>query len=768
MTGAEFVHELAGCTPVPLAGYLKGLGVLRLVAEQADPGARGCWRNECFHLTTRLSEEALTAFFLNDYQPSPIVAPWNSGSGFFDGDNRDGFTPLAESPAPRFVPMRRAIALCAEAVAARPADDTKEAFVARLRASLPDDALAWIDAALALAPDRLLFPPLLGTGGNDGRLDFTNNFMRRLVKNGTPFGLFDAQTGAARPDAARLLPSALFGLPVDGLSDAAVGQFAPGAAGGPNATAGFEGAPVLNPWDFVLTIEGALLFAGALTRRNEGARATGASFPFTVAAVGAGWGGVGVEDEADARAEFWAPLWSQPATAAETGRFLSEGRAVLNGRTAGDGLEFARAAAALGVARGVTEFQRYGFVMRAGKAYLATPLGRRAVLDRPSDTASLIANLEAGRWLDRVRRLRGAKESARARNLARRLDDALFALAEAQAGPLEVQAALMAVGALARHLATAPKAWETVQPPPPLSRSWLRLADDESVEFRVAAALAGLGHPWLEPAVAGDDGSRPVPVLPMAAHLAPLDPSRPVTRGAAWFDEKRRPPGTRDGRLEAVWGDGGLVRNLVAVLERRLLDRSGREEGVADPLGFAAGARLSDVLAFIEGGPAFDDARCAALLAGLAWAKPRRLPARGGGVETNPLPLAYAALKPLFTPADRLRAELTVGKRTLRLLREDAVLPVPPGLLARLLRDVGGATRQALLRLHASGIGSPFLDSRPGVAGLAASLAVGGLDPPRLAAALLIPLDDIGLGRVVGRVRLPSADEPDTETDHAA
>jgi CRISPR-associated protein Csx17 len=28
---------LAGCTPTPLANYLKALGVFRLVAEQKDP-----------------------------------------------------------------------------------------------------------------------------------------------------------------------------------------------------------------------------------------------------------------------------------------------------------------------------------------------------------------------------------------------------------------------------------------------------------------------------------------------------------------------------------------------------------------------------------------------------------------------------------------------------------------------------------------------------------------------------------------------------------
>jgi CRISPR-associated protein Csx17 len=53
---------LDGCAPVPLAGYLKALGVFRLVAEQADKEARGFWRNERFVLRTRLSKDALVRF----------------------------------------------------------------------------------------------------------------------------------------------------------------------------------------------------------------------------------------------------------------------------------------------------------------------------------------------------------------------------------------------------------------------------------------------------------------------------------------------------------------------------------------------------------------------------------------------------------------------------------------------------------------------------------------------------------------------------------
>jgi CRISPR-associated protein Csx17 len=49
------LHIPEGCSPAPLALYLKALGVLRLVGEQADPQARGWWEGEHFCLLTGLS-----------------------------------------------------------------------------------------------------------------------------------------------------------------------------------------------------------------------------------------------------------------------------------------------------------------------------------------------------------------------------------------------------------------------------------------------------------------------------------------------------------------------------------------------------------------------------------------------------------------------------------------------------------------------------------------------------------------------------------------
>src|SRR5690606_26587343 len=103
------VHDLAGCTPEPLAGYLKALGVLRLVAAQRDPRARGWWRGDTFTLATELEPEALVAFFLREYSPTPLIAPWNGGSGFYPKDKKTGIDAIASSKAERFRAYRDAI-----------------------------------------------------------------------------------------------------------------------------------------------------------------------------------------------------------------------------------------------------------------------------------------------------------------------------------------------------------------------------------------------------------------------------------------------------------------------------------------------------------------------------------------------------------------------------------------------------------------------------------------------------------------------------------
>jgi CRISPR-associated endonuclease/helicase Cas3 len=88
---------LKGCTTEPMAGYLKALAVFRLVSEQADSHARCWWAGNAFCLESKFDPDALSRFFLDEYLPTPIVAPWNGGSGFVEGDRRIGLDAILAS-----------------------------------------------------------------------------------------------------------------------------------------------------------------------------------------------------------------------------------------------------------------------------------------------------------------------------------------------------------------------------------------------------------------------------------------------------------------------------------------------------------------------------------------------------------------------------------------------------------------------------------------------------------------------------------------------
>lgn len=736
---------LAGCSPTPLASYLKALGLLRLIASPtssvsgtaADSEVRGWWEDECFHVHTGLDTEALTRFFLEDYAPSPIIAPWNRGSRFYPGDTKKGLKPFANSNvAPRFSLIAATVKAALQEIQRQglkecPKDSDKARFVAGLRGRLSDVALDWLDAALVLSGDgdRLNFPQLLGTGGNDGNLEFTDNFMQRLAS------IFDIATGKPKEDAARLLRTALFADGTWAFHNVAIGQFAPGAAGGPNASTGYEADSNVNPWDFVLALEGSIMFAGAATRRHQGSPDLGASFPFTVRPTGAGWGGVSDSDEENTRAEFWAPLWDQPAGHRELEGLLKEGRAVLNGKTARDGLDFARAAASLGTSRGVSGFARYGFVMRSGRAYLAAPLGTLNVGSRTSEGVELIGDLDAGGWLSRIRRLAREKgASARARTAVKQLEDALFGMSEAHVSPRSVQGALSALGDLVGWLRDSRDAPGKISPPPRLSYRWVRMADDGTPEYRVAVALASLGwssdeNPRQDAPAEGEapstdtveDTTVPKKRIALAAHFAPLDAETISKRRRGWDAQNQ---------TRVVWGTGDLESNLIALLQRRLIDVA-----IDAPLEADVSAQLADIAAFIEGD--FDDVRCARLLAGLVWAQPARL--RFAKHALRPVvPFAYAALKPIFAPAVSLKALEEKG-----LVPPNCKLPIPPGLVSRLRSgQVEEAVHMALTRAHASGITCSFAGRK-----ISQKAQMG----RRLAAALLIPLDEYGLKTLIER-----------------
>ena len=802
---------LGGCEPTPLASYLKAIGVLRLISLDtnhvnkfaADPEARGWWENSKFHLSTRLNREDLYEFFLRKYSPTPIIGAWNGRAGFLEGDasTRTGADLMLEIQASetcRLVNMRRTVdalrknkelskfdGLRAKEKRLRQevkklsgskkeakeqelksvvneSKKTKSFLLQNLRSTTDSEHLHYIDACYMLSKDGHV-APLLGSGGNDGSRDLGVNFAECLRN------LFDFVTGIPTDQGRGEIEPALFGTNSRLERRGSIGQYGLGQ-GGPNATTGYAGQGRINSWDLVFTLEGVVAFAGAATRRYPGALESGASFPFTVREmVGAGWGGVEATDEDDARAEFWAPLWPRPARFVEIKALFSEGRAVLNGRTARSGLDFARAASSLGANRGFNEFIRYGLLKRVGKSYLATPLGRYS--STPSRTAALVADLDDGGWLDRIQRAElQDREPASARQAIKRFKDALFDLADESIPATKIQRTMIALGEICGWLAVSKKGREKIGPPPVLSKGWIRLADDASPEFRIAVALAGIGlklpsrrdKPALEnssadqaePSAGTVAQSTPItrPAPPMASHFARIDEasffeSLQGRRRRAWCDQESSP--------SVVWGAGGLVTNMISVLERRLVE--GKIRGLDDkPFEGATYARFSDVGAFLSGD--FDDARCASLLRGLIWARPAPPSANPPFSEpscrlSTLIPFAYAALKPIFTPDHTLR---NIGA-----LSETARLPIPNGLIAR-LRAAGGSRRghatnlavgEALARARGSGLPSPFGFGQPAGfrAGDANSCIGAGLRADRLAASLLIPISERATKSLVER-----------------
>jgi CRISPR-associated protein Csx17 len=97
--------------------------------------------------------------------------------------------------------------------------------------------------------------------------------------------------------------------------------------GGANAESGFGSDSVVNPWDFILNIEGSLLFAATSVKRLQDTGPGVLSYPFSVRSSGVGYGSAAQTDEITSRAEIWVPIWSRPTGVREIKALMSEGRA---------------------------------------------------------------------------------------------------------------------------------------------------------------------------------------------------------------------------------------------------------------------------------------------------------------------------------------------------------------------------------------------------------------------------------------------------------
>ncbi len=784
------LHHLEGCSPDPLAHYLKGLGILRLIVEQrADCQARVWWQDEHFCLLSKLTRDDLEKFFLERYEPTPLLSPWNKGCGLFTA-NDPGLAPLENSKAARFGRFRDGVAesrrlldaleqsdaviraikartktnkafqseqqrqllassdtfrSCLEllreqaaraelspaqsdeirteiatitAITAKSTKPPTKAEADRLKESpgykrllaaadrrfkslkvtlIPDcrrtwrgGHAEWLAAAVVLDEQgNAEWPSLLGTGGNDGRLDFTNNFMQRLGE------LFDLAStdGGPSTEARELLANSLWAEPSNKFTITSIGQYQPGAAGGANSTTGPVGDSRINPWDFVLMMEGSLLFSARATRCLDPNAQSRASAPFAVRSHAAGFASTGAEKAQ--RGEQWMPLWARPAALTEVVALFGEARVQLNRQTAHRPIDVARAISRLGVARGIDAFTRYGYLERNGQSTLAVPLGRVNVRQHPH--AHLIDDLAS--WLDRLqRRARDKHAPARLVQAERRLADAVFAALTHDSSPDRWQAVLRAAAAV-EALQSRGTAIEA-GPIPPLRLEWISAVGD-TPEVRLALALGS--------AAAGySSGGHPIDSI--RHHWLPLEP------GARRFK-------VADGRLardsRVVMSGRDLLADCAAVVERRLIEAGARGERRL-PLVAATGcsARLDD-LAFMLSGridldKLMDLGRAFMAIKRDARRWPGHRPA--GNFSSEQPEEAWLALRLACLPWP---------------LSKSVNIPTEPGIVRRLLAgDSAGAIGMALARLRSAGVRPPL---QAGVTDL--------LTARLWAAALVFPID---------------------------
>ncbi len=712
---------LVGLTPHSLSGYLSAVGLFRVMADQLDADVNASWVRDEFVVAGPTLDEIID-FLVERYSPTPVFSPWNKeGDPTQNKTTDDQLRRLLDSPDPRFDRYRDTVSAWRPLVESPAWNNLDKAGrLALWRGCAPDDALWWLDAAVAVSTTDAAFPPLLGSGGNDGRLEFSRLLHGELIR------LFI--DGRQSKHAAGWLSAFLTAQPGPALVESTLGMFDADAAGTPNSAPQGSAPSATNPWAIALTFEGLMGFGSSIASRTGSAQQQLLGAPFMVRPSKLGDDSSQAED---GRGEFWAPMWDHGVRWPELRRTIAEGRLSWNGRQAASSVDAARAVANLGSDRGISSFVRYQLVKRNGLSFVATPSGRIKV--RPVQGVADLASID--RWVRDARRAPGAAV-ARA---ARHLDRCLIAVTTDDSAPA-FQELLLAIVDLERSAGASISGRDTATPFRTLADgrprldllAWRSLVDDGSAECRLAFALASLRD--------AHDADMPFPSMALAVRGLTGTRSNPQ-----WPIREAH----RDHAALAARRAG--TDALVEVLRRRL--QASDQVVAVDPAatrrpGYDYGdhARLDDVLALLDGGA--DAERAIRLAQGFALLDTQR---------TGPPSAAPAPPTPM--PTDRPRA----GSQAARPVTPDAwFAAVRLCLLGRerawpadapLARRTWG---RALQSGQLDGVGTDALAAlrRRALTSLRRAHSPDA-DPPALAVALLVRLNGRDRARLLAAIAYP-------------
>ena len=445
---------------------------------------------------------------------------------------------------------------------------SKSTIVNKCRDNLSDRYIEWLDSSILVNSDNdVVFPPIAGTGGNEGRLDYSSVFISCIT-----YALLENFENSKE-----LLRNSIFDDQIGKLIFLPIGKFDPGKAGGYNQGNEIETKKVPNnPWDIIFMMEGILMWSNSIGRRNSISKGKIVS-SFTVSSAPFGYSSSNVADYND-RMEIWAPIWKNPSFLNEIKMFFKEGRVAIRGRIARNGMDFAEAVNSLGVDRGLNGFMRYNFLKRRGESYVALPTGYHEV--KYNKYVRIIGDLDRifFNFEKTFKEIKANNDSAPISFMTVRRDiyDATYNLI-VNGNEHNTVKLLRALGRAEMLMSRVrfgneEKGTKIKNPLYGLSTEWLIKGYDNSVEFRLAASLASVRS-------TGEVGS----------FRANIEGTKPFND---WSWE--------NGKGQFSWVGNSLQEKLTNTLYRRIFD-SEKSNTHKNPFYSKLNVSLSDIAKFIEG-----------------------------------------------------------------------------------------------------------------------------------------------------------------------
>lgn len=437
------------------------------------------------------------------------------------------------------------------------------AQLALWQAGAPESHLE-LFAAHAVPHARVSFNPVLGSGGNAGRRDFSAGWKQAVDAlaatpkagrgRGKKKAVGSGDTASALDALRSELSAFLLGQPLNWLlENLAAGSWFSEATKLYNSGQSPAREGQVSPWAMVLACEGLPFLAGGASRRlGVRGRAVGA-FPFVTQPVAPEAAG----EAGRILGEIWTPIWARPMTLAETTTLFSRGRAELRGRGVVTPAAFATAIRERGLDAGVSELRRFTLGRTTSANTFEPRLEARFSLYSGSDATGTAAS----RVLECVTALIEQRGFPRDRKMGQRwryeglrgpIESALL---EVAAEPTRTEAAIAMLDAITsaldridrnRSFREARVRWE------PLPLEWLPslfTSEQPGTEARLALSLVS--------AFAG--------AQPFATYRFGVEWKCGPTY--AHYTHAERHP------ARWVWGPGELTRVLGAVFSRRLLDQ---------------------------------------------------------------------------------------------------------------------------------------------------------------------------------------------------